>query len=381
MNKSDQFDQQLKQALSSSVEPGDELNRKLINRLKEKNDMKPFFKKRKAAVLIAAALTLVMSLTAFAAWNYLSPKEVAEHFGDKALAHAFDDKNAVEINKSATSGDYLFTLHGIVSGKNLSDFKDSAHDINADKTYAVVSIAKKDGSKMPSTRDEEYGKVSFFVSPLIKGQKPWQYNIASMNGGYSECVVDGVMYRLLECDGIEMFADRGLYLGICTSAFYDTKAFNYNQKTGEISLNTNYEGANALFDLPLDIKKADHDKAEKYLKELWQSPKDNPKDEGTKPDGEQYTDPNMDLNINPKLAAEKGVVIPESVKEVTCDKDGMAKYDYKGFTGSVNMNALFKKDETGTKTVSMTKIDGKLIIIQYSKDANGKFTARALEVK
>ncbi|WP_454052876.1 hypothetical protein [Clostridium sp. Marseille-Q7071] len=268
MKNSEQLDQLLKQALSPTVEPSEDLNQKIINQLKENNIMKPVYKKRISVALIAAALTLAMSITAFAALHLLNSKQVTEHLGNQKLAHAFDSKNAIKINESVVSGGYNFNLLGIVSGRGLSDFRSSAEDIHPDRTYAVVSITKQDGSKMPNTQDEEYGKVPFFISSLIKGQKPWLVNIASMNGGYSEFVIDGVMYRLIECDDVEMFADRGLYLCISTSSFYDVNAFNYNEKTGEITPNTDYNGANALFNLPLDVTKANNKKAEKYLQEL-----------------------------------------------------------------------------------------------------------------
>ncbi len=269
MKNSDKLDQLLKQALSPTVEPSEDLNQKIINQLKESNIMKPVYKKRISVALIATVLTLAMSITAFAALHLLNSKQVAEHLGDQKLAHAFDSKNAIKINESIVSGGYNFNLLGIVSGKGLSDFESYAEDIiRPDRTYAVVSIAKQDGSKMPNTQDEEYGKVPFFISSLIKGQKPWLVNIASMNGGYSEFVIDGVMYRLIECDDVEMFADRGLYLCISTSSFYDVNAFNYNEETGEITPNADYNGANALFNLPLDVTKVDHGKAEKYLQEL-----------------------------------------------------------------------------------------------------------------
>jgi hypothetical protein len=142
----------------------------------------------------------------------------------------------------------------------------SAQEIHPDRTYAVVSIARQDGSKMPDTRDAEYCKVPFFVSPLVKGKKPWQANIASMNGGYSELVVDGVMYRVIECDGLEMFADRGLYLCISDTSFYSIKAFEYDEATGQVTPNKDYKGVNALFELPLNTGNADSERAEEYLK-------------------------------------------------------------------------------------------------------------------
>ncbi len=366
------LDSLLKQALLPTSEPSDELTQKVVRLLQDNKNVKqkvnPFFKKRIAAIPIAAALILVMSITVLAAIHFLSPNQVAEHFGDKLLAKAFEDKNAININKSADSGGYRFTLHGIVSGKDLSSFRISAQDINPDKTYAVVSITRQDGSAMPDTRDNDYGKTPFFVSPLIKGEKPWQVNIASMNGGYSECVLDGVMYRLIDCDGLEMFADRGLYLCISTSSFYDIKAFDYNDKTGEIHPKSGYKGANALFDLPLDKSKADPAKAEKYL--------------------EQLLNPAPEPKVNPKEAIDweqqiaEGNLIPESVKEVTYDENGLACYEYNGNKTSFAVDSFFEKGQIGpSKNLSGSEDNYQRTAIQFSRDANGIITGRMFRLK
>lgn len=369
MKNSEFWDQLLRQALSPEAAPGEELNQKIINNLKERDIMKPVFKKRTAAALIAATIVLTMSITALAAWRLLSPKQVAEHLGQQALASAFDDKDAIEINETVVSGEYKFTLHGIVSGENLSGFKGSTQKIDTDRTYAVVSIARQDGVKMPDTRDEAYGEVPFFISPLIKGVKPWLVNIASMNGGYSEGVIDGIMYRLLECDGVEIFADRGLYLCISTSRFYDINAFNYDEETGEVSLNTDYKGANALFDLPLDTTRADPAKAEKYLEEhelLKALP--STREEAT-----------GDLELEEELS--KGVVIPESVREVTYDERGFVCYEYEGHEISVAVDALFEEGQTGISGVaSIAEKDGERTAIQFIRDAEGVISGRVLKL-
>lgn len=369
MKNSEQFDQLLKQALSPTVEPSEDLNMKVIKQLKENDIMKPVYKKRLSVALLTAMLTLVMSVTAFAAWRLLNPKQVAEHLGDKTLAHAFEGKNAIEINKSVVSGGYNFTLLGIVSGENLSEFKSSVEDIHPDRTYAVVSIAKEDGSKMPDTKDEDYGKVPFFISPLIKGQKPWQLNIASMNGGYSDCVIDGIMYRLIECDGVEMFADRGLYLCISTSNFYDINAFNYDEKTGEVTPRADYDGANALFDLPLDISKADHDKAEKYLQEFMK-----PSTDGAAA--------NKETPVDWEKKYADGIVIPESVKEVTYDKNGLACYEYEGCKVSDNIDSRFAGQPTVTSRIICIQGDGREeTAVRFSRDANGVVTGMLVKLK
>ncbi|MGE5396674.1 MAG: hypothetical protein ACM3MK_03940 [Chitinophagales bacterium] len=364
MKSSEQLDQLLKQALSATVEPGDELNRSIINQFKERRSMKPTYSRKAAVALVAAAIIVVMSITTYAAWYLLSSKQVAEHFGNKILAQAFEDKDAIEVNKSVASGGYVFTLLGIVSGKGLSDFGDSSQDIRADRTYAVVSIEKEDGSKMPNTRDSEYGKDPFFISPLIKGQKPWQVNIASMNGGYSECVIDGIMYRLIECDGIEMFADRGLYLCISTSSFYDIHAFNYDEETGLVSPNPDYSGANALFDLPLSAKKADHSKADKYLQELL------------KPASDTTAGKEKDIDYEKVFA--DAAAIPESIKQVTYDKYGMACYEYEGYSGSFDVDSYFKKGETGSKIIWVSGEGKEQSAVHISRDADGIVTGRIL---
>lgn len=376
MEKYNDLDRLLKQVLSPIAGPGEELNQQIINRFKEKNHMKAFLKKRTAAVLIAAVVIVTMSITALAAWHLLKPEQVAEEFGNKALADAFKSENALEINKTVISGGYNITLLGITSGKGLSDLKSTAVNINDEKTYAVVSIARQDGSPMPKTQDEAYGQVRFFVSPLIKGQKPWQVNIASMNGGYSECVIDGVMYRLIECDGVEMFADRGLYLCVSSGAFYDINAYSYNEKTGEISPKSGFEGVNALFDLPLDVKKSDPKKADQYLQDLLKEPDPESSEKVRQDSPGNGQENSVDAEIEKILA--EGAVVPDSIKEVTYDKEGMAYYEYNGNKFTANIKYLFEKDETGTKTVGMTKDDFKQTVVQFTKAADGKITGRTV---
>lgn len=388
MKNSEQLDHILKQALSPTVEPSEELNQKIINQLKESKEniiiMKSIIKKRLAVVLIAAAVTIAMSITAFAAWQLLNPKQVAEHFGDHTLAKAFEDKNSIEINETVSSGGYNITLLGITSGKGLSDFKGSAEEIHPDRTYAVVSIALEDGSKMPDTSDEAYGNPPFFVSPLIKGQKPWQVNIATMNGGYSESVINGVMYRLVECDGIEMFADRGLYLCVSSVRILNNRPYEFNEKTGEITPNKGFDGVNILFDLPMDAKKADHAKADKYLKELFGdttaasdkqkngSVKDSPASD-SKNNGDNVSETEL------KKELEKGVIIPESVKEVTYDKYGMACYEYKGSKISFKIESIFDEGQVGvSEKAFVTEDGGKRSAIQFSRNADGVISGRVV---
>ncbi|UVI28439.1 hypothetical protein [Paenibacillus spongiae] len=380
MNDSQEWDKLLKQALAAAEEPEEQLNSSIINRYKERNRMKRVTRKRFSIGVLVAVLTLVMSITAVAATQLFSSKQVAEHLGDQVLAKAFESKGAIEINQTVASGDFNFTLHGIVSGAGLSGLNSSAQDINPDRTYAVVSIAKQNGSPMPDTQDPEYGKEPFFVSPFIKGQKPWQVNIMTMNGGYSEMVLDGIMYRLIECDGIEMFADRGVYLAVSSgSSFYSSEAFAYNESTGEVSARTDYKGTSILFDLPLDKAKADPAKAEAYLQELLKEPSEGEAADQAVSDEETAM---MKRSEELKKLIPDGKVIPESVKEVTYDDKGNINYDYDGFSIMIAPDQLFAEGQTGlSEFMQVSEDDFTAKALQFSRDDKGVITGRVIVLK
>lgn len=266
MNQHNSIDLLLEKALSSTHAPDEELNQITKKRMKEKmalkkTGIKPTFR----LALTTVVLVLIVSGTAYAIWNYLSADEYADQRGYPALAEAFKSEGAIQINKSVTSGEYKITLLGVVSGKGLMPMEE---DIKAERSYAVVAIEKPDG-QMPDTSDEDYDEVPFFVSPLIKGQIPWQVNICTMNGAYTGSTIDGIIYRLIDCDSINMFADRGVYLAVSSSAFYDINAFEYNFESGKITPKADYNGVNVIFDLPLDKTKADPEKAQRLLDEIY----------------------------------------------------------------------------------------------------------------
>ena len=255
-----ELDELLRHALTPTQQPDFRLNRKILNQAKELRDMrKKAMRRLPAAVLTAALILGAGSLTAFAAWRYLTPEDVAQEMNDTKLAEAFLGGEAVMVNETQSHGGYDVTLLGIVSGENLSKYSETM----SDKTYAVVAIAKSDGT--PVVQEEE----AFFVSPLISGYDPVHYNAASMHGSYTEMTEAGVLYRLVECDTVEILADHDLYLCISDGDFYNAKAYCYHEETGVISRNPEYDGVNALFDLALDTEKADPERAAEYMADIW----------------------------------------------------------------------------------------------------------------
>ena len=86
--------------------------------------------------------------------------------------------------------------------------------------------------------------------------------------GYQEFVKDGIMYRVIDMENVEVFADTDIYVGVNSETFYDEDAYIYDENTGDIKANEDYNGVNALFVLPVDESKADSAAAKKYLEEF-----------------------------------------------------------------------------------------------------------------
>lgn len=265
------MDELLQQALSPSEEPMLWLNEKILQEYKENEHMK---KRRRNFPLGAAAAALILmiaSVGVFAGWKYLAPENVAETvFEDELLSKAFQTENAILVNETQECGEYRITLMGIVSGKGLSEYTqwDEQGNIVDDRTYIVTAIENTDGTPRPDVSDDDYGQDSFYVSPYIKGLSMVDYNAHTLGGGYSEDVVDGIQYRLLECDNIEMFAARGIYLGVNEGFSCDVQAYHMDEETGEIIRNEDYEGVNALFELPIPAFKGDEAAVQAYIDQM-----------------------------------------------------------------------------------------------------------------
>lgn len=253
------IDRILKSALSPTEYPSEELNRKIMNQMKESGEM-GWRNKKLIAAACAVICLLIISTSVYAAYRYLLPKEAAVEMDDEKLAESFKKDGEGEI-QTVVDGAFTVTYLGHVTGESISKRTGSAWELHPERTYVAVAIEKSDGTEI-TYKDE------LFVSPLIQGLTPWTYNIATMNGSYVEKAVDGVLYRIIECDNIEIFADRQLYLAVSNTAFYNVDAFNYDEESGLITVNEAYEKTNVLFGLELDPTKADSVKAEEYIKQL-----------------------------------------------------------------------------------------------------------------
>ena len=275
------------------VAPPFDIEREDLNNMKKSTKIKVSF-------LLSAVIVCVLAVTAFAAYNYLTAKQVANKFDDPILADNFKE-NEIQV-KTIKDGKYKVTLLGLTSGKNISKFESSSWELFPDRTYAAVAVEKTDGSAM--TYDDEV-----LVTPLIEGLAPWQYNICTMNGGWQGQIIDGVLYRIVDFDSIEYFADKHIYLAVLDQTFYSIDAYNYDEKTGLISVKESYDGTNILFDLNVDKSKADPVKAEEYLYKI------NKEMEGSDDDSENPEDNDNDTGD-----------LEEEIKHIEIATDGNGKF-------------------------------------------------------
>lgn len=97
------------------------LNASIVKKAKETQNMKHRTLKSGVAAAAAIGILVVGSASAYAAYRYLTPSQVADQMTeDGALAKAFESKDAITINETQKSASYEITLMGIVTGKDLS---------------------------------------------------------------------------------------------------------------------------------------------------------------------------------------------------------------------------------------------------------------------
>ncbi len=273
------MDDILKQALTPKDEPDFWLNERILSQSKEVKPMKKMNQKKFATVAICCVFMLgIGSISAYAAWKYLRPNEVIEEIGEEKLAEAFSDENAVYINETQSYGGYDVTLLGITSGENLTEYRNFSSYNNVstfdaansddpsekllemgfrelnDRSYLLFAV---ENNNQPFEEISDFDRLVIF--PVVMG-----YDYATYYGMFEEgtgghtIIKDGVIYYMYECNNLEKYADHDIY--ICVSD--DLPAFSeysyiYDNASGMIARNEEYEGLNALFSLPIDFSKAD----------------------------------------------------------------------------------------------------------------------------
>ena len=343
---SDRLDNILRQALAPKEEPAEELNQRILRRVKEEeHNMKDSKHYRLIpAAALAAAMLLGTGGVCLAAVRFFMPAQVTEMMGDKSLTAAFLGEDAVIVNETQSIGGIDVTFMGIASGKGISDggFYHGAK-LADDRSYMVVAIANSDRSPMPEVSSDEYNLGDFFVSPLIQGCDPAMYNAITLGGAAAtEDVVDGVRYRIMECDNIEMFADRQLYLCVVEGTFYNNRAYAYDGESGRIFRNESFEGVNALFSIPIDPSKANPEAAKAYLDGMWED--EEPSEAGPAEETGDVTN-ELFAKLTPDNIDEYAVPVESTRRVLAIDKEGYIRdWDYEVEGRGSSSGGMIKAD-------------------------------------
>ena len=227
------------------------------------SEKRSYRQRSKVVAAVVCTVILLGSGSVYAANHYLNPSQIVDEISaDSTLSKAFADKDAITINETQTSNGYDITLLGLVSGEKLGVYvpDETKKEVSDKHSYAALAISKSDGSKMSNR--------NFCVSPLINGEAFTDVNAATLNVGLSWFEKDGVIYELIECDNLEIFADRGVYLSLVDNFGDEVAAFRMDEATGRYHKVEDYAGTSALFTLPLDKDKADTMAADKFLVSL-----------------------------------------------------------------------------------------------------------------
>ena len=224
-----------------------------------------------AKAAIIACVFMLSAGTVFAARYFLSPAEVANEVGNAKLEAAFQSDQAVLCDETQSIDNYDIRLLGMVSGEDLSDAisEEREGEFSKDRTYVAVAIERKDGK---GVGDGD----SFFVMPLIDGVSPEEFDSAKLIGRswtlYSD--ENKMAYCIVDMENIEPFADRKIYIGVQDGGGLSDEGttgempYQYDEKAGTFRRNEDYDGLNALFELPVSSGKADHGKAGELLESI-----------------------------------------------------------------------------------------------------------------
>lgn len=173
-----------------------------------------------------------------------------------------------------------------------------------------------------------------------------------------------------------------------STTFYDKDAYIWNESDNTLTSNTDYDGVNALFTLPLDKEKAEPKKAANYLNTILDQfseakSSDFTEDATTQEeieDMEPYNISPLDPNFDKYYT-----LIENSVTQTRPGEDNMIHYEYASTDGhsicaDTLFSELFPNNTPGiSKTYSMNSSDSEWWIISYELMEDGSVTVRTYQ--
>lgn len=225
---------------------------------KEKTVMKKPVRIFVAAILIIA----IISVTAYAISGLLSAGDVANRFGESRVAASFEQNGYA--SKTVTDKGYTVSFLGLVKGERFE-----SDSIKSDCSYYAVSVAREDGLPLVLSEGNPLG-----MSVIIEGYPAWKINTWSLNTSASGMEENGILYYLYDCENLEIFADKNVYLAVYEGFAPGVDIINMNPD-GTFEFAESYSGFRGMFRFPLDPSKANPDAANEILNECFEDEKDN----------------------------------------------------------------------------------------------------------
>lgn len=221
----------------------------------------PIMKKRKTVKVLVAVISaiLLLSVSAFAITAILSAQEVADELGESQLVDKW--QKSEKFPYVSCDENYTVSVLGIATDKEINS--DYGVTVEESRSYIVVSIQRNDGLALSL---KEGSPIQ--LTPLISGYEPWKINLWTLGSNAQGLEKDGVLYYLFDTADLEVFADRTVYIA-AYEGFIPSEDTLIMNGDGTIAFNENYTGFKALFELPLDESKAEPEKAEEIISQIW----------------------------------------------------------------------------------------------------------------
>ncbi|MBR3552231.1 MAG: hypothetical protein IKN72_02455 [Clostridia bacterium] len=216
-------------------------------------------------VLIAAVVAAVAAVGAFAAVHFNVPQAFIEQLG---LTEAHSDL-AASLPQRVEADGLIVTLETVLTGKQTMPcaLQNENGTPKADRTYAIVSIRKADGSPVLSP-DEVHG-ARFGYTLLVNGYAPNPNMFAEGRDVYYYEDTETV-WRAYDVTDALAFSDRGVSLIVSDGMVTGPEALRID-KNGAFYWADGYDGIKAIFALSLDPALADAKKQAELTDEAWNS--------------------------------------------------------------------------------------------------------------
>lgn len=244
---------------------------------KEKNMM---LNKKTTALLVAAILTMLLTLCVGAVSLFLFPDGLksALDIEIQSVKAVIDtgtaDSNSVKtVCKTFSNEEYTVTFEAIAEGNCLREVFDFSYSSSSrttklstvDRTFAVFTVKRNDGGNVLCLADGNGltpADIGYII--LIKGYAPNPCMLCDNYciGLYEE---NNILYVACDITDANIFADEELYIAVTNRMVINYETV-YMDENDEFHYSDNYDGIPALFDFDLDNSKADHEKAEEYKK-------------------------------------------------------------------------------------------------------------------